>query len=57
MTEIVSKDQLKQYIDRVERLEHDKAALLDDIKQVFDEAKKLYYLNKNISNKIKKKKL
>lgn len=39
MSEIVAKDQLKQYIDRVERLETDKAMLLDDIKQVFDEAK------------------
>ena len=39
MAEIVAKDQLKQYIDRIERLETEKSALLDDIKQVFDEAK------------------
>jgi uncharacterized protein (UPF0335 family) len=39
MSEIVAKEQLKQYIIRVERLEADKAILLDDIKQVFDEAK------------------
>ena len=39
MTEIVAKDQLNQYIDRIERLETEKRALLDDIKQVFDEAK------------------
>jgi uncharacterized protein (UPF0335 family) len=39
MTEIVAKDQLKQYIDRIEKLETEKSELLDDIKQVFDEAK------------------
>lgn len=39
MTEIVAKEQLKQYIDRIERLESEKAELQDDIKQVFDEAK------------------
>jgi len=39
MAEIVAKGQLKQYIDRIERLETEKSALLDDIKQVFDEAK------------------
>ncbi len=39
MTEIVSKEQLKQYINRIERLESEKADLMDDIKQVFDEAK------------------
>jgi uncharacterized protein (UPF0335 family) len=35
----VAKDQLKQYVNRIERLEADKTILLDDIKQVFDEAK------------------
>lgn len=39
MSEIVAKDQLKQYIDRIEKLETEKSELLDDIKQVFDEAK------------------
>ena len=39
MSEIVAKDQLKQYVNRIERLEADKTILLDDIKQVFDEAK------------------
>ena len=39
MSEIVAKDQLKQYVKRIERLEADKTILLDDIKQVFDEAK------------------
>lgn len=43
MTEIghnsVSKDQLKSIIERVERLEEDKAAIATDIKEVFLEAK------------------
>lgn len=43
MTEIghnsVSKDQLKSIIERVERLEEDKAAVASDIKDVYAEAK------------------
>ncbi len=43
MTEIghnsVSKDQLKSIIERVERLEEDKRAISDDIKDVYSEAK------------------
>ncbi len=43
MTEIghnsVSKDQLKSIIERVERLEEDKAAIASDIKDVYSEAK------------------
>lgn len=43
MTEIghnsVSKDQLKSIIERVERLEEDKAAIATDIKDVYAEAK------------------
>ena len=43
MTEIghnsVSKDQLKSIIERVERLEEDKAAIASDIKDVYAEAK------------------
>ena len=43
MTEIghnsVSKDQLKSIIERVERLEEDKRAISDDIKDVYGEAK------------------
>lgn len=35
----VSKDQLKSIIERVERLEEDKAAIATDIKDVYAEAK------------------
>lgn len=39
MSEVVSKEQLKQYMARIERLEEDKLNIQDDIKQVYDEAK------------------
>ena len=43
MTEIghnsIAKDQLKSIIERVERLEDDKKAISDDIKDVYGEAK------------------
>lgn len=35
----VSKDQLKSIIERVERLEEDKAAIVSDIKDIYGEAK------------------
>ncbi|MBN8522275.1 MAG: DUF2312 domain-containing protein [Rickettsiaceae bacterium] len=57
MTEIVAKDQLKQYIDRIERLEGEKSVLLDDIKQVFDEAKANGFDVKTMKQIIKLRKL
>ena len=57
MAEIVEKDQLKQYIDRIERLETEKSALLDDIKQVFDEAKANGFDVKTMKQIIKLRKL
>lgn len=39
MSEVVAKDQLAQYMGRIERLESDKAEIMEDIKQVYDEAK------------------
>ena len=57
MAEIVAKDQLKQYIDRIERLETEKSALLDDIKQVFDEAKANGFDVKTMKQIIKLRKL
>jgi uncharacterized protein (UPF0335 family) len=35
----VAKDQLKSIVERIERLEEEKKALADDIKEVFAEAK------------------
>jgi len=38
-TESVAADQLKAFIERIERLEDEKAGISGDIKEVFDEAK------------------
>jgi uncharacterized protein (UPF0335 family) len=38
-TESVAADQLKSFIERIERLEEEKAGLAGDIKEVFAEAK------------------
>ena len=57
MSVVVAKDQLKQYIDRVERLEAEKTALLDDIKQVFDEAKANGFDVKTMKQIVKLRKL
>ena len=35
----VSADQLRSFVERIERLEEDKAGIFDDIKSVFAEAK------------------
>lgn len=39
MVEVIAKDQLMQYMQRIEKLENEKAELMDDIKQIYDEAK------------------
>ena len=39
MTDNVSAEQLRQYIERVERLDEEKKGIVDDIKDVYAEAK------------------
>lgn len=39
----VSGDRLRQYIERIERLEEEKAGLADDIKEVYAESKSAGY--------------
>lgn len=39
MTDNVSAEQLRQFIERVERLEEEKKGIQDDIKDVYGEAK------------------
>ena len=39
MTDNVSAEQLRQFIERIERLEEEKRGFQDDIKDVFSEAK------------------
>jgi uncharacterized protein (UPF0335 family) len=38
-TESVAQDQIKAFIERIERLEEEKAAIAGDIKEVYSEAK------------------
>lgn len=39
MTQGVARDQLRAFVERIERLEEEKKALTDDISEVFAEAK------------------
>lgn len=39
MTEAIARDQLKSIVSRIERLESEKAALAEDIREVYAEAK------------------
>ncbi len=39
MTQVIAKDHLTQIVSRIERLEEDKAAVAEDIKEVYGEAK------------------
>lgn len=57
MTEVIAADQLKQYINKIERLESEKADIADDIKQVFDEAKANGFDTKIMKQVMKLKKL
>jgi uncharacterized protein (UPF0335 family) len=57
MTEVIAIEQLKQYINRIEKLNSDKAEVSDDIKQVFDEAKANGFDIKIMKQVIKLKKL
>lgn len=43
MTESISAQQLRTFIDRIEQLEADKAGIADDIREVYGEAKALGY--------------
>jgi uncharacterized protein (UPF0335 family) len=57
MSEIVAANQLKQYVSRIEKLELEKSEIVDDIKQVFDEAKATGFDVKALKQVIKLKKL
>lgn len=39
MTEAVAKDQLRAFVERIERLEEEKASIAGDIKEIYAEAK------------------
>ena len=57
MTEVIAIEQLKQYISRIENLEKDKADVVDEIKQAFDEAKANGFDTKIMKQVLKLKKL
>jgi len=39
MSEVISVEQLKQYISKIERLEEEKSTIMEALKDVFDSAK------------------
>lgn len=53
----VSGDRLKQYIERIERLEEEKAGIAEDIKEVYGEAKSAGYETKIMRQIIKLRKM
>jgi uncharacterized protein (UPF0335 family) len=53
----VSADQLKAFIERIERLEEEKASISEDIKEVYAEAKAVGYDAKTIRQIIKIRKM
>ncbi len=57
MSEVIAPEQLKQYINRIEKLESEKSDITDDIKQVFDEAKANGFDTKIMKQVLKLKKL
>jgi uncharacterized protein (UPF0335 family) len=52
-----AKDQLKAFVERVERLEEEKKAISDDIRDVFAEAKAVGYDVKALRTVIKMRKM
>jgi len=57
MTGAVAADQLRSIIERIERLEEEKAALAEDIKQVYAEAKANGYDVKTLRRVVRLRKM
>ncbi|MEO1136969.1 MAG: DUF2312 domain-containing protein [Pseudomonadota bacterium] len=53
----IAADRLRSFIERVERLEEDKAAIMNDVKEVFAEAKGEGYDVKTLRQVIKIRKM
>ena len=53
----VAADQLRLFIERIERLEEEKKALLDDIKDVYSEAKSSGYDTKTMRKVVSLRKM
>lgn len=48
MADNIAADQLRQFIERIERLEEEKQALADDVRDVYAEAKANGYCTKTV---------
>ena len=57
MTDNVSAEQLRQFIERIERLEEEKQAFVDDIKDVYAEAKSTGFDAKTMKSIIRLRKM
>lgn len=57
MTDTATKERLKSYIERIERLNEEKQAIADDIKEVFSEAKSMGFDVKAMREVIKLRKM
>ncbi len=57
MSDIIQADQLRLLIERIERLEEEKKATADDIKEVYGEAKSVGYDVKTIRKVVALRKL
>ncbi len=53
MTDIIAADQLRLFIERIERLEDEKRGIADDIKDVYAETKSNGYDTKTIREIVK----
>jgi uncharacterized protein (UPF0335 family) len=53
----VSAEQLRQYIERIERLEEEKKGILDDIKDVYAEAKSTGFDSKTMRQIVRDRKM
>ena len=54
---MISKEELKQYIEKIERLEENKADISEDIKSVFEDAKIKGFDNKAMKQVLKLRKM
>lgn len=57
MTDNVSAEQLRQFIERIERLEEEKKGFADDIKDVYAEAKSTGFDSKTMKSIVRLRKM
>jgi uncharacterized protein (UPF0335 family) len=57
MSDIIAADQLRLFIERIERLEEEKKAMADDIKDVYAEAKSNGYDTKTMRTIVRLRKM